>query len=170
MNILVAIASTYGSTRELGGWVAAERRGAGHTVRVEDVGAAGSLQAYDGVVLGSAVYIGRILTQARQFARRLEMEFAPKPVWVFAAGMKNVTTYPLGIRYTSPVHPPYFSGQYPIFGGEVDRDRLGPAERALVGFVGAQHRSQRNRQIVAAWAGEVAARMHAWDTQRETGS
>lgn len=161
MNILLAIASTYGSTREMGEWVGQELRAGGHRVHLAEVSDVDALDGYDAVVLGSAVYIGRILTQARQFARRLEREFAPKPVWVFASGMKNVTGYPLGARFTSPVPPPYFSGQYPIFAGRIDRDQLGPAERSLVGFAGAAHQDERDPQLVASWAGEVSARMSA---------
>ena len=161
MRILLALASTYGSTREMGEWISQELRAGGHGVHLAEVSDAGALDGYDAVVLGSAVYIGRILTPARQFARRLEHEFAPKPVWVFASGMKNVTAYPLGARFTRAVPPPYFSGQYPIFAGRIDRDQLGPAERSLVGFAGASHQDERDPDLVAAWAGEVSARMRA---------
>src|SRR5690625_5273589 len=159
MKILVAVASTYGATHELAGWVRDALADAGHTVTLERVEEVTDLQSYDAVVLGSAVYIGRILTHARQFARRLESEFAPGPVWVFASGMKNNTPNPLQPEYTRPQDPPYFGGQYPIFGGRVNPGELGPAERALAGFVGSHGKDARDRELVRAWARKVDERM-----------
>jgi len=156
---MVAVASTYGATHELASWVRDALADAGHTVTLERVDQVTDLEAYDAVVLGSAVYIGRILTQARQFARRLESEFAPKPVWVFASGMKNNTANPLQPKYTQPQHPPYFGGQYPIFGGRVEPSELGPAERALAGFVGSRGKDARDRKVVRSWAQRVEEQM-----------
>ena len=159
MKILVAVASTYGATHELAGWVRDGLADAGHSVTVQSVEQVADLAGFDAVVLGSAVYIGRILTQARKFARRLETEFAPKPVWVFASGMKNVTANPLQERYSRPQQPPYFGGQYPIFGGRVDPGELGPAERALAGFVGTHGQDARDPAMVASWAAQVARQL-----------
>ncbi|CAM3659449.1 flavodoxin domain-containing protein [Occultella aeris] len=169
MRVLVAIASTYGATAEIGEAIAVELRQGGHHVEVRPVEAVGRLDPYDGVVLGSAVYIGRILTSARQFAARLAEEFAPRPVWVFASGMKSVTPYPLGAAFTSPVQPPYFGGRYTIFGGVVDRSKLGTAERSLIGFVGATHSDERDFDLIAAWSGEVSVRMNAYTARRRAG-
>lgn len=156
MKILVAVASTYGATHELAGWIRDALADTGHSVTLSSVEQVGRLADYDAVVLGSAVYIGRILTHARQFARRLESEFAPKPVWVFASGMKNITASPLQDRYAQPQEPPYFGGQYPIFGGRVDPSQLGPAERALAGFMGSHGKDERHRETIEAWARRVA--------------
>lgn len=156
MKILVAVASTYGATHELAGWVTGALTDAGHSVTLRPVEQVKELESYDAVVLGSAVYIGRILTHARQFARRLESEFAPKPVWVFASGMKTITANPLQAKYTQAQSPPYFGGQYPIFGGRVDTSELGPAERALAGFMGSHGKDARDREVVTAWAAKVA--------------
>lgn len=156
MKILVAVASTYGATHELAGWVRDALTDAGHSVTLQPVEQVKELDSYDAVVLGSAVYIGRILTHARQFARRLESEFAPRPVWVFASGMKNITANPLQAQYSRAQPPPYFGGQYPIFGGRVDTNELGPAERALAGFMGSHGKDSRDREVVTAWATKVA--------------
>src|SRR5690625_2050705 len=95
MKILVATASTYGSTREIGDHIAGVPRRAGHDVHTRDIDAVTTLD-YDAVVVGTAIYIGRPLTAARKFTARLERELGGKPVWVFASGMKNITRDQIG--------------------------------------------------------------------------
>lgn len=159
MKILIAVASTYGSTRDIADWVGDELGDAEHEVTVQAVEDATDLDSYDAVILGTAVYIGRFLTHARQFATRLAQEFAPKPVWVFASGMKDITGNPLQQRYTAPGEPPYLDGQIPIFGGRIDSGELGPAERDLAAFAGSHGGDRRDRDLVRAWAKAVSLRL-----------
>lgn len=161
MRVLLATASTYGSTKEIADAVSEELRAAAHHVTMHSAEHAGSLEYYDAVVLGSAVYIGRVLTPGRQFAARLAKEFAPKPVWVFASGLKNVTPYPLEAPFTTPKEPPYYAGRYTTFGGFVERDKLSLAERSLIGFVGASQHDERDFDLIRAWAQAVAEEMGA---------
>lgn len=130
-----------------------ERGNRATVCRVEDVA---TFDSYDAVILGSAVYIGRPMTSARELAARLEREFAPKPVWVFASGLKNITADPLLPQFTAPSTLPYLGSRYPIFGGFADRDLLTVAERSLIGLVGASKRDERDFDLIQAWAGEVA--------------
>src|SRR5690625_3290386 len=140
MKILVATASTYGSTREIGDHIAGVLRRAGHDVDTRDIDAVTTLD-YDAVVVGAAIYIGRPLTAARKFTARLEREFGGKPVWVFASGMKNITRDPLHPPFTEPASRPYLGSRYPIFKGKVDPTQLRSEERR----VGKECRAGRGR-------------------------
>lgn len=158
MKILVATASTYGSTREIGDHIAGVLRGAGHQVQTSDIDAVTSLN-YDAVVVGAAIYIGRPLTAARKFTARLEREFGAKPVWVFGSGMKNITRDPLHPPFTEPASRPYLGSRYPIFKGKVDPTQLSAAERTLAALTAASVQDERNFELIGQWAERIAAHL-----------
>ncbi len=93
MRVLVTASSRHGATAEI-----AERLGRRmrqvlqeeehlHVqVDVEPVETVRSVEAYDAVVLGSAVYMGHWLAPARRFASAHERELASKPLWLFSSG------------------------------------------------------------------------------------
>ncbi len=58
MNILIAVASRYGSTREIADALAQELRDCGHAVTRRSVEEIDAVEAYDAVIVGSAVYMG----------------------------------------------------------------------------------------------------------------
>lgn len=158
MKILVATASTYGSTREIGEHIAAVLRDAGHDVDTMDVEDVAGLD-YDAVVVGAAIYIGRPLTAARKFTARLEREFGPKPVWVFGSGMKNTTRDPLHPPYTEPASRPYLGSRYPIFKGKVDPTQLSAAERTLAALTASSVQDERDFRTIGLWAKAVASHL-----------
>ena len=67
MKVLVAVASRHGSTREIAQMIAGELRAAGVEPDVREVGTIASLDDYDAAVIGSAIYAGQWLPEARQF-------------------------------------------------------------------------------------------------------
>ena len=73
MTVLVAAASKYGATAEIAEAIGRGLREGGVAADVRPVEQAGDLSGYAGVVLGSAVYVGRWLEPApplRRGARR----------------------------------------------------------------------------------------------------
>jgi len=158
MKILVATASTYGSTREIGEHIAAVLREDGHEVSTQDVDAVSSLD-FDAAIVGAAIYIGRPLHSARKFTAKLEREFGSKPVWVFASGMKNITRDPLHQPYTLPASRPYLGSRYPIFKGKVDPKQLSAAERTLAALTAASVQDERDFGLIKRWAGHVAKQL-----------
>jgi menaquinone-dependent protoporphyrinogen oxidase len=87
MNILVAYASKHGSTHEVAERVASELAGAPSTA--VDVRPAADIRVvddYDAVVLGGALYMGRLHADARRFLRRHRNTLASRPLAVFAMG------------------------------------------------------------------------------------
>lgn len=158
MRILVTTASTYGSTREIGSHVASVLREANYEVEELDVDAVEEL-AYDAVVIGAAIYIGRPLTAARKFTARLEREFGDKPVWVFGSGMKNTTRNPLNPPFTEPASRPYLGSSYPIFKGKVDPDELSAAERTLAALTAASVQDERDFGLIEQWGRKIVAHL-----------
>ncbi|GEM_PF-3645432 len=56
MHVLIAVASRYGSTREIAEALAGTLRAAGHVVAVRNAAEVADAALYDAVVLGSAIY------------------------------------------------------------------------------------------------------------------
>jgi menaquinone-dependent protoporphyrinogen oxidase len=88
VRILVSAASRHGSTAQIATRIGeALRTGLpdGAVVDVRDAAQVDDVTPYDAVVLGSAVYMGRWLPDARDAVARI-MSHPPRPVWLFSSG------------------------------------------------------------------------------------
>ena len=86
MRVLVAYGSSHGSTAEIAEAIADELRQAGLEADCLDAGDAESVDGYDGVVLGSAVYMKRWRREARRFLKKHARELERLPFWIFSSG------------------------------------------------------------------------------------
>ena len=86
MSVLVAYGSKHGSTREVAEFVAETLRERGLEVELEAAGEVRELAGYEAVVLGAALYTGRIHRDVRHLLQEFRSELAAVPVTVFAMG------------------------------------------------------------------------------------
>jgi menaquinone-dependent protoporphyrinogen oxidase len=86
MTVLIAYASKHGSTREVADAIAAALEPSGHVADVRPAAAVDDPGAYDAVVLGAPLYMGRWHKDARAFVRRHRKALQRVPVAVFALG------------------------------------------------------------------------------------
>ncbi|QTE28406.1 flavodoxin domain-containing protein [Pengzhenrongella sicca] len=162
MQVLVTVGSRHGSTREIGAAIAEVLERAGHGVTILDPDDVTSIDEYDAVVLGSAVYVGRLTASVRALADRFEAQLAEVALWLFWSGPIGNPPRPserpddVGylVRRLAPV------GQHE-FGGRVERSELGMAERGLVAMVGAKPGDYRDFEEIDLWAESIAAKLHA---------
>jgi menaquinone-dependent protoporphyrinogen oxidase len=127
--VLVAYATKAGSTREVAEAVARVLREHGLGADVWPAGEIGTLAPYGGVVLGTAIYMGRIHKDARRFLRRHEAELAERPVAMFAMGPATLAEDDVA---SSRAQLDHALGRFPelrlatvaIFGGVVDPGKL----------------------------------------------
>ena len=128
-SALVAYASKHGSTREVAERVAEVMRRSGLDVDVMPASNVGHLRGYDTVVLGGALYTGRLHKDARSFLARHRDPLSVRSVAVFAMGPRtNEPSDVAGSRAqldralakTPEIEPVSVA----IFGGVVDPDKL----------------------------------------------
>src|SRR5689334_2159240 len=131
MKVLIAVASKHGSTREIAEAIGEELRSAGLEVDLKNVADVVQLRGYVAAVLGSAIYAGNWLPEAKAFAQRFHAELGTLPVWLFSSG-------PLGAPNPQPHDDPDKMAMpmkdvavrdHRIFVGKLDPSELGLAER-----------------------------------------
>ena len=165
MNVLVAYASKRGATAEIAQAVAKTLRDAGLSVECLDAGDVESVDAYDAVVLGSAVYIKRWRGDAKHFLRKHGDELAQRPLWVFSSGPLGEP----GNNETPPewTQPPGIvekverlgAREHVVFGGRLPVDSRLPAHRAMVEGTPPEYRDMRDWDAIRAWAAGIAAQL-----------
>ncbi|MEW6635790.1 MAG: flavodoxin domain-containing protein [Actinomycetota bacterium] len=170
MRVLVAAASRHGATAQIAGEIGvALRDGAGGGIVVDVLPAeeVSSLEGYDAVVLGSAVYAGRWLESARKLAERHAETLSRRPTWLFSSGPVGDPLKP----EEDPVDVAEIlkatgAREHRVFPGRLDRRELGFAEKAIVLALRAPEGDFRDWEAVRAWAREIAADLAPGD---ETG-
>jgi menaquinone-dependent protoporphyrinogen oxidase len=85
-KVLVAYASKMGGTAGIAEAIGAELREQGHDVDVLDVTQVHTIEPYQAVVLGSAIYIRRWRRDAVRFLRANAVELRTRQVWLFHSG------------------------------------------------------------------------------------
>jgi menaquinone-dependent protoporphyrinogen oxidase len=88
--VLVAYASKHGSTAEVAEVVAADLAERGLAVDVHPAAEIDDVSRYGGVVLGGALYMGRLHRDARGFLRHYREALAGLPVAMFAMGPRTL--------------------------------------------------------------------------------
>ncbi|MFI5450469.1 MAG: flavodoxin domain-containing protein [Candidatus Bathyarchaeia archaeon] len=86
MKVLVAFASKHGSTKGIAEFIGGTLRQRGVDVDILDVGQVRNSGAYDAFVLGSAVFIGHWMKEAKQFAMKNSAILSTRPIWLFSSG------------------------------------------------------------------------------------
>jgi menaquinone-dependent protoporphyrinogen oxidase len=164
MRVLVSVASRHSSTREIGTAIARVLEVAGIQVDVVDPELVTSVEPYDGVVLGSAVYAGRWLAPARELVDREIDRLRDRHVWLLSSGPIGNPPKP---QQVSPdaiaIDDRIGAVDHRVFEGRLDRSRLGLGESLIVSAVRAQPGDYRPWDDVLEWARWIAATLAAMD-------
>ncbi len=92
MKVLIAYATTHGSTTEVAEFIGEVFREHDLEITVQPVYQVQSVSEYDAFVLGSPVYGGMWLTEMSQFFARFERELARKPVYYWMTCIRVLET------------------------------------------------------------------------------
>lgn len=162
MRVLVTAASRHGTTAGIARVIAGVLRASNLEVDVIAPEAVARIEAYDAVILGSAVYAGHWLEQARDFVVRHQQELEDRPVFLFSSG-------PLG----DPPEPTQEPGDaraieestgamdQRVFAGRLTQSHLSLPERLTVTAVRAPYGDFRPWDDIADWANEIARYLRA---------
>ena len=158
MKVLVATASRHGATDEIAAEIGRRLSDRGLDAVVVAVGDVTGLDGYDAVVLGSAVYMGRWLKEARQFVEAHSDELRARPTWLFSSGPIGDPPRPEEQEKgtTDEIVAATGARDHQVFSGKVDKGGLSFPERAVVRAVGAAEGDYRDWDEIRAWATEIA--------------
>jgi len=162
-RVLVAVASRHGATREIAEAVARTLRDEGLDVHLADAEDVQDVSGFDGVVVGSAVYVGRWLEPARDLVDEHADDLAGRPTWLFSSGPIGDPPKPVAedavqiAEIAELVH----ARDHRLFSGKLDRSTLGFGERAVVLAFRAPDGDFRDWAEIAEWSRGIAATLRA---------
>jgi menaquinone-dependent protoporphyrinogen oxidase len=158
MKVLIAVASRHGSTREIADTIAEELRANGNVAGVRDMTAAECIAEYDAVILGSAVYAGQWLPEARRFVVRQRERLAELPVWLFSSGPTGVDPWPPGEPDgVAELAEAIGARERVLFTGKLNLQALGFVDRVIVQAIHAPEGDFRDWSAIRNWARGIAA-------------
>lgn len=160
MKVLVAFASKHGSTREVAQAIADELRAQGVETDLHEASNVGEIAGYDGVILGSAVYMGRWLEQARELVARHAVELAERPVWLFSSGPIGGKPLPEEAVDVSEIMETIRARAHQVLAGKLDKHKLGFGERAVVLALRVPEGDFRDWELTRQWARGIATELH----------
>jgi menaquinone-dependent protoporphyrinogen oxidase len=162
MTVLVAAASKHGATREIAERIGAGLADRGLSVEVRSLDDVDDLEPFDAFVIGSGIYLGNWLKEARRFLDAHADELASRPTWLFASGSvvgdPPVADDPqalragLADRLVAATH----AREHKLFAGKLDPSELGLLERAAVRGAHATVGDHREWRGIDDWAAEIA--------------
>lgn len=169
MNVLVTAASKHGSTHEIGEAIATQLQAMGIQAEYQDLtNPVVNIDAYDAVVLGSAIYMGNWLPEARDFAAVHRARLEEIPVYFFSSG-------PLGDETPTPVESPasveqlrdqVHAREHRVFAGRLEPADLGLGEQVMVKVVKAPAGDFRAWSDIQEWARHVGEQVLAGSESR----
>jgi menaquinone-dependent protoporphyrinogen oxidase len=155
--ILVGYATRKGSTRDVAAAIADSLTAQGIVTHLRAVRDLADLDAYDGVVLGAALYTGRLHRDARSFLHAHATTLARKPLAVFAMGPRTLAAADVASSRKQletalakePALRPFATA---VFGGVLD-----PSQHRFP-FSRMPASDARDWDTIRAWANETAER------------
>lgn len=157
MKVLIVAASRHGSTAEIARAIGARLRGRGHDVDVLEPSEVSSPDGYDAVIIGSAVYAGNWLKDAREFVEMNADALSAERVWLFSSGpLDDPEGEAIPAQKIDRLTSATGSLGHHVFAGRLDRSELNRAERLLTKIVHAPDGDFRDWDDVTRWADQIA--------------
>lgn len=166
-KVLVAYSSKHGATAEIAAKIGDTLKDVGLDADVRDVKQAGDPSTYKAVILGSAAYVGRWRGDAVKYLKKNTNKLSGMPVWLFMSGpsgkgdpaelLKGVI-YPPGLKPTIDDIKPR---DVKPFHGDTSASRFSGWEKWIMKRVGADAADFRDWDMIAEWAGKIAAELKA---------
>lgn len=164
-KVLVTAASKHGATLEIAETIARVLDEHGLSAEFVDIDEVRNLSSYDAFVVGSGIYLGNWLKEARRFIDVHAGELSKRPTWLFASGSivgeppaaddPNALRAGLAERLVETTH----AREHKLFAGKLNLSKLGLLEKAAVGGAHASEGDYRDWDEVDRWATDIAAQL-----------
>jgi len=162
MKVPVIYVSRHGATAGIANAIADELRNAGVDTEVLAAEDVRTLDGYDAVVLGSALYMGQWLKPARAFVQRYGSELSRVPLWLFSSGPLGDPPFP---REASAAVAKLANGLNArgqvTFSGKLDRGELGLVEEIMTSALHAPEGDFRDWAAIGEWARAIAGELRS---------
>jgi menaquinone-dependent protoporphyrinogen oxidase len=157
MNVLVTAASKHEATSEIAGVITEALGTRGIHAELMPIDGVPSLDGYDAVIVGSAVYAGRWMKVAKEFVKDHAAELATRRVWLFSSGPVGEPLMPIEEAPDAAKMVALSNAiEHHTFSGRLVRDGLSVPERAMVRAFHAQEGDFRDWDEIEAWAEAIA--------------
>ncbi|MEV6291429.1 flavodoxin domain-containing protein [Streptomyces sp. NPDC051896] len=161
-EVLVAYATTNGSTAQIAEAVAQVLCREGLTAEAQPARSVASIEMYDAVVVGGALYAGRWHKDARGFVRRHRRALAERPLWFFSSGPLDASASERNIPPVSGVRRAMDRlgvREHVTFGGCLEQGARGRVARMILR--NGKGGDFRDFPAIEAWAQRVAEELTA---------
>ena len=165
MTVLVTAASKHGATHEIAEEIARVLDEHGVSTKLLDIDEVTDLSSYEAYVVGSGIYLGNWLKNARRFLDTYAAELAQRPTWLFASGSivgePPVADDPDALRpgLVERLVETTHAREHKLFAGKLDTSKLGLLERAAVRSAHANDGDYRDWDEIERWAEEIAGQL-----------
>jgi menaquinone-dependent protoporphyrinogen oxidase len=153
VRVLVAAASKHGATREIAELIGRAMSDAGLEADIQRVEDVASIDGYDAIILGSAVYIESWMDSAKEFVGRFGAAMTGRPVWLFSSGPLGDPPHPTAEHAVQidAIVAATGAREHRLFSGRLDPHALSFAERAVVFAVRAPQGDFLDRKAISEW-------------------
>ena len=165
MTVLVTAASKHGATREIATEIARVLDEHGLSTEFLDLDDVTDLSSYQACIVGSGIYLGNWLKNARRFLDTHAAELTQRPTWLFASGSivgePPVADDPDALRpgLVERLVETTHAREHKLFAGVLDTSKLGLLERAAVHGAHASEGDHRDWDGIDRWAEEIAGQL-----------
>ena len=162
MKVLVTAASRYGATQGIAQAIGDALIDKGIDATVIPAEKVGTIEGYDAVIVGSAVYLGHWLEPAKALVNRFKVGLATRPVWLFSSGpvgdparkmVQKMGRDPVDV---AGILKATKARGHRVFAGKIDGKNLTFPRRAMLLVFRGIEGDFRDWTAVKAWAGEIA--------------
>jgi len=158
MNAIVIVATKHGSTLGIGEAIAASLTKQGIDTDLKKIDEGFMLEHYDAVIIGSAVYAGHWLPEARRFIEYHGNALFNRPVWLFSSGpLGEDATGGISDKMVDTLLEETGARGHHVFSGALDPNDLGAMSKLVTKIVHAPSGDFRDWDEITAWSESIAA-------------
>ena len=161
LTVLVGAASKHGATYEIARAIGDVLEADGLAVVVKSLDDVVTLAPYDAFVLGSAIYAGRWLRDARHFVETHADVLAARPAWFFSSGPVGDADGRSETFDDAWLLEATGAREHRIFAGRIAKGDLGLAERTITRALHVPDGDDRDWAAISTWATMIVGALHA---------